>query len=453
MKHIKRWQEPFYGIGGFGPAFMYQVAMSYLVTFYVPTQSDVVKGALILAPVILFSVVWLIARVIDALIDVPIATWTDNLRSRWGRRRPLMLLGMVPMIAAYALMWFPPVMNGTALGSGGDVVNLIYLGIISILFFVSYTLTTIPYLSALSEIVPDEKARVRTASWQTFFHTIGYVLAYVLVPILFDKLGKQMTILVLLPSMLTILGPFFVIRESSTKGGDGHRAEPQIPLIKSFVMTLQNRTFRRYIYVYAALFFGLQLFLGGIKYMANDMMGLSDTWLGIMNAAAFAPIPLMLLLFNFITRRRGIRLSIRIALVCFSAAMAVFALGWTGFGIPVNPVYFGITAGVIGSFAIGVFFTVPYTIPAQIAADETALTGKNRTGMYFAVQGLINQIVAALAGSVVLVNIVSIKTSTIDTGSIFVAPIVIAACVLSLVMSIWMKPGTKYAPAKRAVKD
>jgi GPH family glycoside/pentoside/hexuronide:cation symporter len=443
MKQIKRWQEPLYGLGGFGPAFMYQVAISYLISFYLPTTGDIAKGAMMLAPAAAFGVVFFIARVIDGLIDIPIATWTDNLRSRWGRRRPLMVIGFLPMIAAYALMWFPPITTGSS------AINLVYVGLMSIVFFIFYTMSTIPYLSALSEIVSDEKSRVRVASWQTFFHTIGYVLAYVLVPILFDHLGKQMTILMLLPSMLTILAPIFVIKEKPTNVENSEcRKEPHVSLVKSFQLTLQNKAFRRYIYMYSTLFFGLQLFLGGIKYMANDMMGLSDTMLGFMNAAAFAPIPIMLVLLNVINKRRGIRLSLRIALISFSVSMVLFTLGWTGFGLPINPLYLGITAGVIGSFAIGVFFTVPYAMPSQIAAEESTQTGKNRAAMYFAVQGLINQIASGLAGSLVLANLITIKTDTINTGAIFVGPVVIVACMVSLFFVSKLLTGTKGTASK-----
>ena len=33
MKKIKKWQEPFYAIGGFGPGFMYQLALTYLLYY------------------------------------------------------------------------------------------------------------------------------------------------------------------------------------------------------------------------------------------------------------------------------------------------------------------------------------------------------------------------------------------------------------------------------------
>jgi MFS family permease len=66
----------------------------------------------------------------------------------------------------------------------------------------------------------------------------------------------------------------------------------------------------------------------------------------------------------------------------------------------VPPIMVGILAGVIASFSIGAFFTIPYAFPAQIAAMDAKETGKDRAGMFFAVQGLINQFVGSLAGSI-----------------------------------------------------
>ena len=80
--------------------------------------------------------------------------------------------------------------------------------------------------------------------------------------------------------------------------------------------------------------------------------------------------------------------------------MLLFPLGWTGFNLPISPIMVGIIAGGIGSFSIGVFFTIPYAFPAQIAATDAKETGKDRAGMFFAVQGVINQFVGSLAGSV-----------------------------------------------------
>jgi len=128
MKPIKRWQEPIYALGGFGPGFMYQIVMTYLLYYYRPAFSRVEMGAIVLAPAGAYAFGMLIARILDGVVDIPIATWTDNLKSRWGRRRPLMILGFIPTILSFLLLWYPP-LTGSRLGPDGHWGNFCCCGI------------------------------------------------------------------------------------------------------------------------------------------------------------------------------------------------------------------------------------------------------------------------------------------------------------------------------------
>ncbi len=427
MKTLKRWQEPIYAIGGFGPGFMYQIVMTYLLYYYRPALSRVETGALILAPAGAYAAGLLIARILDGVVDIPIATWTDNLKSRWGRRRPLMILGFIPTVLSFLLLWYPPI-SGNSLGADGHWGNAIFVAVASSLYFFFHTLIVVPYLASLSELVRDEESRVRVASWQTFFNTAGYVLTFVVAPILFDRFGIRGTIWLLVPVFLSFLGPILVIKETSTlKEAEvaGEKAVEDVPLWQSVKMTLNNRTFRIYILSVATFYFGLQFFLGGIAFMAADMMGLSDSQLGLMNAAAFAPVPIMLLLFNWIVKKKGAKWAFRLALLIFAFAMLIFPLGWTRLNLPVPPMVVGIVAGGIASFSIGVFFTIPYAFPAQIAATEAKETGKDRAGMYFAVQGVINQFMGSLSGSVLALLL------GWQLGVVVIGPIVALTCIVS----------------------
>ncbi len=430
MKQIKKWQEPIYAIGGFGPGFLYQVVLTYLLFYYRPAQQLVGKGAVIFAPAVGYAVGMFVARVLDGVIDLPIATWTDNMKSRWGRRRPLMVLGLIPTAITFILLWYPPI-TGNSLGTNGHWGNAAYVAVVSSLFFFFYTLIVVPYLAALSEIVPDENSRVRVASWQTFFNTAGYVLTFVVAPIMFDSFGVRGTAWILLPSIISFIGPILVLKEEPTNQPTA-KVDPQlgndtedVPLWPSVRMTLANKTFRIYMLALATFFFGLQFFLGGIAFMALDMMGLTQSQLGTMNAAAFAPVPIMLLLFNYLTKKKGSKWAFRLALLVFAAVMLAFPLAWTRFNLPLSPYLIGIILGAIASFSIGVFFTIPYAFPAHIAAVEAAETGKDRAGMYFAVQGLINQFVGSLAGSILALLL------TWQYGVILVGPVAAVACIVA----------------------
>lgn len=434
MKPLKKWQEPIYAMGGFGPGFLYQIVLTYLLFYYRPAKSLVETGAVVLAPAVGYAVGMFIARVLDGVIDLPIASWTDNMKSKWGRRRPLMLLGIVPTAITFILLWYPPV-TGKSLGANGHWGNVTYVAIVSSLFFFFYTLIIVPYLASLSEIVTDENSRVRVASWQTFFNTAGYVLTFVVAPIMFDKFGIRGTIWLLLPSLLSFIAPLLVIKEDPTNvpatTDSGLATEPDIPLWDSVKMTLANKAFRVYILSLATFFFGLQFFLGGIAFMALDMMGLTQSQLGTMNAAAFAPVPVMLIIFNLLTKKKGAKWAFRLALLVFAAVMLAFPLAWNRFDFPLSPFLIGIILGGIGSFSIGVFFTIPYAFPAQIAAMDAKETGKDRAGMFFAVQGLINQFSGSLAGTVLALLL------NWQYGVIAIGPVAALACILAF---FFMKP-------------
>ncbi|HOH21380.1 MAG TPA: MFS transporter [Anaerolineaceae bacterium] len=424
MKTIKKWQEPLYGIGGFGPGFMYQVVLTYLLYFYRPALARVEAGALIFAPAAAYALGMFIARALDGLVDLPIASWTDNLKSRWGRRRPMMVIGLVPLLISYVLLWFPPV-TGEALTPDGHWANAVYVAVVSSVYFFFQTFIIVPYLASLSEIVPDEQSRVRVASWQTFFNTGAYVLTFVVAPMLFEKFGVRGAALMLTPGLVTFLGPLLVIKEAPTTGEAAKTAPPDVPLWQSIKKTLSNRTFLIYMSSVATFYFGLQFFLGGIAFMGADMLGISDKQLGLMNAAAFAPVPIMLVVFNLLSRAKGAKYAFRISLLVFGLAMLVFPLGWTELNLPIPPIVVGIIAGVIASFSIGAFFTIPYAFPAHIAAVDAQETGKDRAGMFFAVQGVINQFVGSLAGSI-LALLLGWKYGVVAIGPVVAVTMVIA---------------------------
>lgn len=49
-----------------------------------------------------------LSLLLDAFADPVVGYWSDNLRSRWGRRHPFMYAAAVPIAITYALLWMPP---------------------------------------------------------------------------------------------------------------------------------------------------------------------------------------------------------------------------------------------------------------------------------------------------------------------------------------------------------
>ena len=101
-------------------------------------------------------------RIWDAVADPLMGNISDNTRSRWGRRRPYVFIGAVLTGMLMPMLWHPP----TAWGSTGIV---IYLAILGLLIFTSFTVWAMPYYSLMLEMTPNYDERTRIAGVRAFF--------------------------------------------------------------------------------------------------------------------------------------------------------------------------------------------------------------------------------------------------------------------------------------------
>lgn len=121
--------------------------------------------------------VLMILRAWDAMTNPIIGNLSDNARTRWGRRRPFMVVGAVLCAAMYPLLWRMP----EGLGETG---NAVYLTLTGMVFFTCYALWSMPYYGMQLELTPNYDERTRLAAWLTFFGKLsllggGWLLAVV----------------------------------------------------------------------------------------------------------------------------------------------------------------------------------------------------------------------------------------------------------------------------------
>ncbi len=107
-----------------------------------------------------------IALVFDALSDPIVGYWSDNLRSRWGRRHPFMYLSAVPVAATYFLFWNPP--------HGWSQMALFWyvLGL-AILIRTFITFFETPSAALTPELTRDYEERSTLFSFRLFFGWTG----------------------------------------------------------------------------------------------------------------------------------------------------------------------------------------------------------------------------------------------------------------------------------------
>ena len=404
----KKWKELLYAASGFGPNFLMVLMGAYFTDAINPAalgsgSLQAIGDTCLILPLV-FPILWMIAKIFDGVIDIPFASITDTLSTRWGRRRPAIAAAAVPMIVSFALCWIP-------VGGQNQLVNTIWIFVWALIFFASYTMCLIAFYGSLSSVCTDEAQRLHVSSYKAFFDTISYCIVYALVPLLLElmKMHIDRFALVCLPLMLTIVIPLFLIKEGKKYGYPERQGMQQqrVRIGESLKLTFGNRMFCRWLVVNCCAFFGLQMFLVAMNAMIVGGMGFNGAEMAIINTCAFAPVPVMLYLFNKLKERKGIRFAYQSCLLSFAIAILSFDLAslYVTEGNKLIQYIIACSGGLCGSWAIGSFFMMPYMIPAQIAGVEERLTGKTHSAMYFAAQAVTSSVVGAIASSLVYENI------------------------------------------------
>lgn len=395
-KLTKKSQLVLYGCAGLGVNMLNLIVASYLCSALLTGgfDKDVERWTYLnrdLVVAALWGVLVLAAKIIDGVIDIPLSHFTDNLHSKWGKRKTAIVIGFVPMIAAYLLFLLP-------LSHTAGVLNTVWFAALLIVFYSFYTLTMLTYYATFAEVVADKEDVVLISNVKSVCDVVYFILGYALIPV-FIGLGFNIGIVALLflPLSLTMLIPMFMLKEKGDeKNADETKADKpkRVTLIDSIAFSFRCREFIIWLFVLAVMNFGLQLFLSGI----NEYFSTTGLNMSLVMASCFAPVPFTMIIYNKIVRTRGLGIGYRYILIMFSVGMALM------YFCPMVPndimLYYAIGCGLIGSFSIGAFFSVSYTVPSHIAAMHG---GDSASSMFFAIQGLFEGISAGLASGVMLV--------------------------------------------------
>lgn len=115
------------------------------------------------------SMAMMLFRIYDAFSDPVMGWFSDNTRTRWGRRRPYLLVGAILAGVTMPLMWFV----SPAWSQQRQVTWLIGTGVV---FFTSTTIYLVPYFSYSYELTPDYHERTRVNAFSAFFAKIGTMI-------------------------------------------------------------------------------------------------------------------------------------------------------------------------------------------------------------------------------------------------------------------------------------
>ncbi|MHB8945352.1 MAG: MFS transporter [Bacillota bacterium] len=362
--------------------------VTWVMYFYVAPPGE---GRVPLIPIVAFTWIMLLGRIVDALADLPVAYFSDRTYSRFGRRMPYIIALGLPTVVVYWLLWSPPV-------AGLSPLNVIYFAVLINLFFVVYTAVYNPMMALLPEIARTNPERITLSTWGAFFAMITTAIASVGSGLLLERLGYRGMAYVLggLALVLTYL-PFLTIRETPKTA----REAVTMGFWEMLLRTFTNGPFLAYVGNMALFYVGFNTVISGLPYYVTVILKSSEAsvglYMGAHLAAAMAFFPVMARIAPRIGKRR---LYTRAIFVVAALFPLFFFIGKVP--LPISPQVQGIALMALVGIPLSALYMLPNPLISDCVDYDELLTGKRREAMYYGVQNILQN--AAMAFSAVLLG-------------------------------------------------
>ena len=456
-----------FAIGQLGWSTLSGIITAWLVSFYLPTKETNAAGALIftgtgtaqgenLPPVggldfytlitpgliiggflTILGLITALCRVWDAVSDPLIANLSDNSKNKKGRRIPFMRIAAIPFAVVTLLVFMAPsLFNGGTEPTGW---NVAWVAIMLVLFYTFMTIYCTPYNALISEFGKTQEDRMNISTYISLTFFAGTLIAYL--PFVFAGVVRGFGIgyywsyvicfipLVIIAAVCMLL-PTFLLKET-----DFVESKPAgTNAFKSLKATFKNKNFVKFSLSDVMYFIGLTLFQTGLPFFVKLTIGLDESWtmylLGGMTvlSACFYPIV------SKLVAKWGKRKLVMAGFVGLAIAYVLTALAYpiTGGNASALSYVVGIGIVVLAAFPMALLGIIPQAIVADVAEEDSIVTGEKREGMFFAARTFamkLGQSIAMLVfTSLAIIGSENIDTSSNDISAHWIGVTIVAVC-------------------------
>jgi GPH family glycoside/pentoside/hexuronide:cation symporter len=343
---------------------------------------------------ILAGLLGALPRLLDALTDPIMGFISDNTKSKWGRRKPYILIGSVISGVTFMIMWQLNPENS-------ELYNFFYFLVVSIFFYIGYTIFATPLIGLGYEMTPDYNERTRLMAVSQFMGQIAWMIApwfWVIIynPSIFDSAPEGARILSIwvggLCMVLGILPALFnneMIVPDQDKMKNLSREELAAntkEFLKGIKLTIQNKPFMKLCGSTFFIFNGFQtiaqfaFFIIVYYLFQGDKVAAGGwpAWFGTISAmaTAFLVIPIVTKLSENFGKKNAFIIATLLSVVGY-------ALKWWGF----NPDYPWLMFMPIPflSFGIGGLFTLMMSMTADVCDLDELNNGERREATFGAI--------------------------------------------------------------------
>jgi len=357
---------------------------------------------------LLWSLIFLIPKLIDAITDPLMGYISDHTVSRWGKRRPYVFIGAIISRFSFVMMWQLSAENT-------EMYNFYYFLTWCSIFWIGMTIFSVPYVAMGYEMSSDYHERTRLMAIAQWIGQWAWVIAPWFWIILYDPSwfesategARTLSIWVAGICMSLALVPAIFCTFTNTAEDSNQSAANDGTLMDSvrdfgsgIMTTLRNRAFRKVCLATFLVFNAFQVIAAFswfiiVYYMnAGDPVaaGVWPTLFGSVGAlfTCFLVIPVV----NWCAQTYG---KLNTFIVSQSVSLLGYILLWWGFS-PEDPWMMFIPLPLF-AFGIGGLFTIMMSMTADICDMDELETGERREGTFGAIYWWMVKFGAAVAGA------------------------------------------------------
>ncbi len=419
----------------------------------------------------LVGLILTLSRFTDVITDPLIGFFSDRLKTRWGRRKPFILLGTPIYAAGIWLLFVPPfIFHDVSLFGFVFNIGYPYLFCMVALTYLGSTIKDLPYVAWGAELSRNYNERTLVTSWREGFAVTGSLLsAFTPAIILFFGYTKPTDAVYFLSVAMCIVMPILVINALVVVPEyPVFETRKKIPLRESLKVVLKNKPYIALIIIFmfstlgSAMTNSLSFFFVKHVLLAGELYGL---YLAPYFVSQIAAIPIWFALSRKIGKHRATMVAIGWYAFwsCFIPLIAISPDSWfDAFEIPlllsflpeaqflaVTSHFDGIDTGKFLFFilimclkgsAIGALAALPAAMAADVVDVDTLESGQQRAGAYFSIWSMTRKLAYAFGitigtGSAVAFGFDSLADARNTTNSDF--SLLMLACLYSVIPALF----------------
>jgi len=376
-KELTRRQKMMYGAGDIGFSLTSTILGVYFLFFMIEVVG--LRPAVAAIPIG-------IGKVWDFINDPIFGYLSDRTRTRWGRRRPYLLFGALPLALTFTMLWYRPGFESTA-------ALVVYYSVAYIIFEASATLLYMPYFALTPELTSDYDERTSLTSYRMFFSILGSLLAFTLPLIIIGAfipenapkvllMGAIFGLMSALPMFITFFG---------TKEREDYSDLEKPKLWESIKSVWKNVPFRYGLGIFLATWISVDILQTSLLFYVKFVVQ-RESQNDIIMATIFVIAMFALPIWNWVSKRWSKRHAYMVG-IAFWAVVQLALITMT----PATPLSIILILCSMAGIGVSAAHVLPWAILPDAIEWYEFQTGERHEGMFYSVTTLARKVTSAVS--------------------------------------------------------